>query len=403
VIDYDRPMMARDVEHAIVYRRENEFASHPYVRGFWQNAAGHLISNFSVATVDYTAHPTLLSHPALVHSALGRRSVTVGSTDWGRTWSILNEHKNRPSNDVKMPEPGIDGQAGRLTEIGPIDYSDKNVLLSNFNYLYMAEDHLIRDFVARASTAYGPPENQVYIRVSQDGGHTWSRSVVLPNNGFHQLSAVESSLVRPDGRCLIFLQGITRKGDPSRCLVYRSIDDGTSFQFLSFITPERDPLHGGLRQMYPRGVILPNGRILCTVRVDRHWSGEMWTELYKSDDGGKTWQFLSRITEFGAPGAPLLMRDGRLVLIYTYRLPKPGIRAVVSEDEGRTWGREIIVRDDGGSWDLGYPRAWEAEPGRIGTIYYFNDSDDPVQVQADSSLWGAGGVRYIARSFFSID
>jgi hypothetical protein len=97
------------------------------------------------------------------------------------------------------------------------------------------------------------------------------------------------------------------------------------------------------------------------------------------------------------------MRDGRLVLIYTYRLPKPGIRAVVSEDEGRTWGREIIVRDDGGSWDLGYPRAWEAAPGRIGTIYYFNDSNDPVQVQAHSSLWGAGGVRYIARSFFSID
>jgi hypothetical protein len=403
VISYDRPRFAEDVEHAVVYRRENEFASHPYVRGFWENAAGHLVSNFSVTTVDYAGHPSLLSHLALVHSPLGRRSVTVGSTDRGKTWTILNEDKNRPSNDVKVPEPGVDGQAGRLTEIGPIDYTDRNVFLSNFHHMYMAEDPLIAEFAARASRAYGPPENQVLFRVSQDAGQTWSRSVMVPNIGFHQLMAVESSLVRPDGRCLIFLRGITRPGDPDRCLVYRSIDDGTLFEFLSFITPERDPLHGGLHNMYPRGLMLPNGRILCTVRVDRHWSGDMWTELYKSDDGGKTWQFLSRVTEFGAPGAPLLLKDGRLVLVYTYRLPEPGMRAIVSEDEGATWGGEIIIRDDAGSWDIGYPRAWEAEPGKIGVIYYYNDKDDPIQVKPQGSLWGAGGVRYIARSLFSID
>ena len=46
------PRRAMDVEHAIVYRRENEFASHPYSRGFWETAAGHLICNFSVATAD---------------------------------------------------------------------------------------------------------------------------------------------------------------------------------------------------------------------------------------------------------------------------------------------------------------------------------------------------------------
>ena len=47
------PRRAANVDHAVVYRRENEFASHPYVRGFWETAAGHLITNFSVATVDY--------------------------------------------------------------------------------------------------------------------------------------------------------------------------------------------------------------------------------------------------------------------------------------------------------------------------------------------------------------
>jgi len=58
-------------------------------------------------------------------------------------------------------------------------------------------------------------------------------------------------------------------------------------------------------------------------------------------------------------------------------------------------GPELIVRDDGGSWDLGYPNAWHAGDGQIGALYYFNSKDDKVQAN--------GGVRHIARSLFSID
>jgi hypothetical protein len=88
------------------------------------------------------------------------------------------------------------------------------------------------------------------------------------------------------------------------------------------------------------------------------------------------------------------MGDDRLVMVYGYRTANYGIRAAVSEDGGATWGSELIVRDDGGSWDLGYPNAWEVEPGRIGAIYYFNSKNDPLQVN--------GGKRHIARSIFSV-
>ena len=70
---------------------------------------------------------------------------------------------------------------------------------------------------------------------------------------------------------------------------------------------------------------------------------------------------------------------------------------------GRSLGKLIlglrIVRDDGGSWDVGYPNAYEVEPGRIGAIYYFNSKDDPMQVVGGSK----GGVRHIARSIFTVD
>ncbi len=53
------------------------------------------------------------------------------------------------------------------------------------------------------------------------------------------------------------------------------------------------------------------------------------------------------------------------------------------------------MRDDGGSWDLGYPNSWLVDDRTIGTLYYFNAKDDPVQAN--------GGVRHVQRSIFTID
>jgi hypothetical protein len=53
------------------------------------------------------------------------------------------------------------------------------------------------------------------------------------------------------------------------------------------------------------------------------------------------------------------MADGRVVCVYGYRQMPSGIRFRVSEDGGSSWGRETILRDDGGSWDVGYPRVIE--------------------------------------------
>lgn len=406
---------AKDIDNAVIYRNEHEFASHPYTRGFWQTPGGGLICNFSLATVDYAAaaqgHPELLNHTYLVTKGLGgRRGATVVSSDNGRTWKVERDDPRQPNNDVMIPRVGIDGRLGGLSEIGPVDFTDKNVLVTNFNYLYMQNDPLVKDFYNDLKTVVEAPERHSFFRISKDAGKSWSRSAMLPADNLANISAVDSAMVRPDGRCLLFLSGGTQprggaggaqQGGTFGPMVYCSTDDGTDFHFLSFVAPDR---HGGPAFMYPRGLALPNGRLLCVLRRDRDWSAAQWTEIYFSDDGGGTWEFLSRATDFGAPSAPVLMSDGRLVLVYGRRMDVPGIRAVVSEDGGRSWSPEIIVRDDAGSWDIGYPRAWEVSPGRVGVVYYYNDKSDPVQVKTDAvPPWGAGGVRYLARSFFSID
>ncbi|HQR07959.1 MAG TPA: sialidase family protein [Gemmatales bacterium] len=50
------------------------------------------------------------------------------------------------------------------------------------------------------------------------------------------------------------------------------------------------------------------------------------------------------------------LQDCRIALTYGNRSAPYGIRAKISDDKGKTWGPEIILRDDGGNWDLGYPR-----------------------------------------------
>jgi hypothetical protein len=70
---------------------------------------------------------------------------------------------------------------------------------------------------------------------------------------------------------------------------------------------------------------------------------------------------------------------------------------IVSEDEGKTWSSEIVVRDDSppeSDRDGGYPVAVELCDGRIFTAYYW-------QVQESDLPW-PGGRKHIAGTFFEL-
>lgn len=376
---FAKPRPAKNAEHAVVYRNEGEFAAWPYTNGFWEAGDGHLLQNFMIAKADYS-DAGKISHDVI--GTGGARVVSIRSYDRGRTWDAPKPY------DFERNSPH-DGTAESLAELGPIDFTNKDV------------------FVWSSSPGFGTPEGRPFVRVSKDAGKTWSRAYRLPLDGLPSASANVSQMVRPDGRSLLFLTMVSKDGWSRRPMVYGSVPDGSTWHFMSFITPKEDPYgeadgdwkstfrFGGHRWFYPRAQMLPSGRILCTLRSQRDPTGVMWTELHYSDDGAETWHFLSRINDFGAPGSLVQMKDGRFVCVYGFRLPPFGVRACVSEDQGQTWGPEIVLRDDGGSWDLGYPNAIETEPGKIAAIYYFNSKNDRIQAN--------GGVRHIARTIFTVD
>ena len=124
--------------------------------------------------------------------------------------------------------------------------------------------------------------------------------------------------------------------------------------------------------------------------IRRRESSGTWIETYLTNDDGQTWDFLSWVAPTGGnngnPPGMVRLRDGRLCVTYGFRGVPYGIRAKISSDEGQTWSEEIILRDDGREWDLGYPRTVQRMDGNLMTIYYFTTDEHPEQFIGDT-IW----------------
>ena len=71
-----------------------------------------------------------------------------------------------------------------------------------------------------------------------------------------------------------------------------------------------------------------------------------------------------------------------MLLVYGYRHRPFGIRARVLDPEctNPASAPEIVLRDDGGSGDLGYPWATMVSGKRALVVYYFNTANGPRHI-----------------------
>lgn len=367
-------------EHHIVYRNDNEFCAWPYYCGLWKTADGSLLAGFKrVPTVyepgDKTNHYELMQQPGEI--------VVIRSKDSGLTWDA-NSVVSVMDMTIKSEADFPGGKAADWSDLPPLDFRNRDTLLMGGGIpMLMAQ------------------QSQAWMRASSDGGRTWRPHTLLPNWDFPSLSIPGTSMysVREDGVMLFGVHAKAPGGQNPAPVVY-ACPDGKQFLYLGAIVEGhlKSPYWPGGRfasaqHIYPRVVVLKDGRVLASVRYQRDPRGVYWVEIYESLDGGRTFHWLSRVNDWGAPGDLVPMEDGRVVCVYGYRLqPDPGIRYRVSEDSGKTWGTEMILRDDAGSWDLGYPRVIEIEPGKLLTTYWINLKGEKIDVD--------GGVRHIQCTIF---
>lgn len=380
---FQKPALSRNARHSIVYRNNQEFCGWPFYSGLWKTSNGNLVAAFKKIPNTYSS-PDDVHHDRLVVQ-MGKL-ITIRSNDNGETWDASTQQE---VFDLKTT-------AQEIAALGPENYESEGPV-----------DFLSRDTLVMAGAVpiLIGPESRAWLRISTDGGFHWRRPILLPLSGLTALSAHGSSMyaTRADGMHILGLTHMARDGWSSRPLIYGSTD-GVHWHFLSFVTQQSpdgsamsdrksSPRFGARRHFYTRPIRLRDDRLVATMRFQRDPRNVLWSDLFESRDGGRTWGFLSRINDWGAPCDVAELSDGRIVAVYGYRMNPYGVRYRVSDDGGRTWNSEIILRDDGGSWDLGYPRVIEHTPGKALAIYYMNYKNDPIQQE--------GGVRHIAQSVFT--
>ena len=99
--------------------------------------------------------------------------------------------------------------------------------------------------------------------------------------------------------------------------------------------------------------------------------------IARSTDGGKSFNW----EQMGFQGHPLnAMRlpDNRVLLTYGYRHKPYGIRVRILNAECTDFktAPEIVLRDDGGSRDLGYTWPVQLDDNRVLVTYYFNKENE---------------------------
>jgi hypothetical protein len=191
-------------------------------------------------------------------------------------------------------------------------------------------------------------------------------------------------------RCTVFLSARAEgQWGADKAFAARTTDGGVSWRLLSWIVPPGDPY----RAVMPSTARVSPTRLVSALRRRSMGTDRCWIEAYRSEDGGASWLFLSRVGDTGRgngnPPALVRLDDGRLCCVYGQRTERR-IIARYSAGEGRTWSAAHVLRDDYASVqddaDLGYPRLVQRTDGCLVAAYYWATRERPQQHIA-ATIW----------------
>jgi len=338
-------------EHIIVYYEDGRFCGWPANNGIWswgdEIAVGFTLGFYK---------ENILHHS--VDRSKPSKSVIARSIDGGQSWKLEDpQNYFDEGSDIKNLDT-------------PIQFSHP-------------------DFAFRSSGRK--------FRFSYDRGTTWHGPHEFPSFNRQKLTSRTDYIINGDKDCHFFLstfddQVQARLQDHTFCV--RTIDGGQTFEFLSWIGEPKN-----VRAVMPSSIRLSDSHLLTAMRMrfdekfkDKPSLGNNWIDVYESRDNGKTWRFLSKVAETdmgkhnGNPPSMVLLKDGRICVTWGYRAVPYGIRAKISTDQGKSWGEELHLRDDGREFDLGYTRSVQREDGKIVTIYYIS-TEEHYEQHIAATIW----------------
>ncbi|MDZ7721780.1 MAG: sialidase family protein [candidate division KSB1 bacterium] len=351
------------IEHKIAAVQKNYFHGWPANNGVWVWGDEILVGFTQVEYAKADGHNIKENAPF--------KSLLTRSKDGGKTWTMFD-----PENYV-----GDGGTKSKLQD--PVNFKHENFAMRILGSTYHGNND---------------PDGAFYY--SYDKGNTWNGPFYLGD--IHKHKRFEARILTPrtdyialsEKECLIFITSrIDGTGLSDDISVIKTNDGGLTFKLISpWVVPCEDPY----RNAMPNTVQLDKDEMVMVARrrniSDRN---QCWIDAYKSDDGGYSWRFTSKVGDTGEhngnPPALVKLDDGRLCAIYGNRTTLQ-ILGRYSNDHGETWEPEFVIRDDfirtetGRMRDLGYPRIVQTKEGNVVAIYYWATEENPQQHIA-ASIW----------------
>jgi hypothetical protein len=218
---------------------------------------------------------------------------------------------------------------------------------------------------------------------SYDRGKTWQGPYRLPDFGTPGTAARTDYIVNGKHDAFIFITVAKENRQEGRPLCARTTDGGVTWEFVSWIGPEPDGF-----AIMPSTVRLSDTDLLTTLR--RREGTFRWISQWRSPDNGQTWTQEDHPVDYLGEGNPPMLNklhDGRLCLTYGFRAYPYSIRARLSSDNGKTWGPQIVLREDGTDRDTGYVRSVQRPDGKMVTTYYISDERTGPERYIGATIW----------------
>ena len=232
---------------------------------------------------------------------------------------------------------------------------------------------------------------------SYDKGYSWEGPFYYPDFGLGEMTSRTDFLVENSDEAFVFTSVKDKRVQSplqDRAIVIKTNDGGKNFEFVGYMT-EMDTI----RSVMPATVRVDDTHLISALRRrldppvdDKYGLPQNWIDVYESLDNGKSWKFLAKIANTdtgirnGNPPSMVRLKSGKIAVAYGYRGVPYSIRARVSSDNGKTWSKEIILRDDARIWDIGYCRSVVREDDKVVTVYYFS-TEEKTERHIASTIW----------------
>jgi len=306
------------------------------------------------------------------HVCAWGKTVLNYSSDNGCTWSAPDIINDTPLDD---------------RDAGIISLGGKKLLISWFSTDASKADEWLKDRLSEKEhkeimeVALSNNEETIrkwfgsWIRKRDDDG-LWSDPVRVSVTAPHGPILLSNGEIFYLGMKMWQLQDDNKTMSKGSIKAIKSFDGGETWVDMGDIPTDDDACN----YHEPHVVELPSGKLIGLIRYQKprkkknNIIGMKFDDFYiyqtESEDGGKTWTKAHPTGVYGSPPHVIRHSSGALVCVYGYRKEPYGIRAMISDDEGKTWNSDIVLRDDGINTDLGYPASIELKDGSIFTVYY---------------------------------